>query len=53
MIVFVLKPLDESGGVTFKSIGGSESLGPPVGGLMFAQPEFRTAIFESIRIMRK
>src|SRR6185503_16581694 len=52
VIVLVLTPLLESGGVTFTSTGGSESLGPPVGGMMFAQPE-RTTIFEMKRIRRK
>jgi hypothetical protein len=52
-MVFVFTPLLESGGVTFTSIGGSESLGPPVGGMMFAQPEVRTEIFVIRRINRK
>ena len=51
-MVFALKPLLESGGVTLTSIGGSESLGPPAGGIMFAQP-VRTTIFEMKRITRK
>jgi hypothetical protein len=52
VIVLVLNPLLESGGVTFKRRGGSESLSPPVGGIMLAQP-LRTTIFEIKRIMRK
>lgn len=52
VMVFVLKPLLESGGVTFTKKGGSESCGPPVGGIMFAQP-VRTTIFEMKRITSK
>ena len=51
-MVLVLTPLLESGGVTLTSTGGSESLGPPVGGMMFAQPE-RTTIFEMKRMKRR
>ena len=53
VIVFESNPFVESGGVTFKSKGGSESLGPPVGGMILAQPEFSSAIFEIKRTMRK
>jgi hypothetical protein len=51
-MVFVFIPVLESGGVTFTNIGGSESLGPPVGGIMLAQP-VRTTIFEMKRIKRR
>lgn len=33
-----VKFLDESGGRTAASSGGSESLGPPIGGIILAQP---------------
>ena len=52
VIVLVLKPLLESGGDTFKRRGGSESLSPPVGGIMLAQP-VRATIFVIKKIRRK
>ena len=52
VIVFDLNPLVESGGVTFKRRGGSESLSPPVGGIILAQP-LRTTIFVIRKIKRK
>src|SRR4030095_11918473 len=51
-MVFVLKLLVESGGVTFTRRGGSESLSPPVGGIILAQP-LRTTIFVIKKITRK
>ena len=48
----VLKPLLESGGDAFKSKGGSESLSPPVGGIILAQP-VRATIFVIKKIRRK
>jgi len=50
-MVLALNPLLESGGVTFTRSGGSESLSPPVGGIILAQPEFRAVIPEIERIM--
>lgn len=35
----------ESPGVTLTNTGGSESLGPPSGGIILAQPEVSTASF--------
>ena len=52
VMVFAVKPLLESGGVTFKRSGGSESLSPPVGGIWLAQPG-RTVIFVIKRIRKK
>lgn len=52
LIVLLLKFLLESGGVTLTSRGGSESLSPPVGGMILAQPEVRTRIFE-IKMINK
>jgi hypothetical protein len=37
-ILFEAKLRVESGGLTFKSTGGKLSLGPPSGGIIFAQP---------------
>ena len=31
--------VDESGGLTDNNTGGNESLGPPVGGMIFAHPD--------------
>lgn len=39
VICFPLKCKVESEGVNFKGTGGIESLGPPLGGIIFAQPE--------------
>ena len=52
VMVFAVKPLLESGGVTFSRSGGRESLSPPVGGIWLAQPG-RTVIFVIKRIKRK
>ena len=51
-MVFELKPVLESGGITFTSIGGNESLGPPAGGIILAQP-VRATIFRIKMIERK
>ncbi len=49
-----LNPLLESGGSAFTSMGGSESVGPPVGGIILAQPECRTKISGiTKRVIRK
>ena len=52
VIVLLLKFLLESGGDAFKSRGGRESLSPPVGGIILAQPG-RTRIFVIKKIKRK
>jgi hypothetical protein len=53
VIVFLSKFLLESAGVTFKRRGGRESLSPPVGGIILAQPVVRTVISETKRIIRE
>jgi hypothetical protein len=51
-MVFAEKFLLESGGLAFINKGGRESLGPPVGGIMLAQPGEKiriTGIKKSVR----
>jgi hypothetical protein len=53
VIVLFLTPLLESGGSAFISLGGVESIGPPAGGIILAQPEVRTRIFEIRKSKKK
>jgi hypothetical protein len=43
---------DESRGFAFFKSGGSESLNPPWGGTILAQPDVRTTIFRLEKIMK-
>ena len=58
MIRLLLKLSDESLGVAFSRTGGKLSRGPPVGGIMFAQPGavmnrlYKTAIIKKLEINR-
>src|SRR5262245_39946354 len=50
VIVLSLNPFVKLGGLAFNRTGGSESLGPPEGGIILAQPEVNTSIFRMKRI---
>ena len=53
VILFSLKFREESLGVTCNNTGGNESLGPPVGGIIFAQPELRNSNLNNNKMARR
>jgi hypothetical protein len=48
LILFPVKFTDELAGLAFVNIGGNESLNPPWGGTMLAQPELLNMLIEMI-----